>query len=84
MYTHQKKNPSQCVNIILNINYLASASIIEEDILDFSSSERGRIISKKSFSYQPITCKWGRFGATAGEYVNRTLIKCLTPHIQDV
>ena len=40
-------------------------------------------MSKKDFIYQPISCRFGRFGITSGEYVNRTLIKCLSPDIQD-
>jgi hypothetical protein len=52
--------------------------------MDFSKSAEGKILSKKSFNYQPISCRFGRFGSTVGQYVNRTLIKCLTPSIGDV
>jgi hypothetical protein len=57
---------------------------VEEDLLDFSKSAEGKIVSKKSFVYQPISCRFGRFGSTVGQYVNRTIIKCLTPNIGDV
>jgi len=43
----------------------------------------GELIEKKSISYQPVLCRFGRFGVTEGKYVNRTLIKCLTPVISD-
>ncbi len=43
----------------------------------------GKLIEKKSISYQPVMCRFGRFGVTEGKYVNRTLIKCLTPVIAD-
>jgi hypothetical protein len=52
--------------------------------MDYSKSSTGILKSKKSFVYQPISCRFGRFGITTGEYVNRTLIKCLTPNIPDV
>lgn len=39
---------------------------------------------KKSFSYQPIKCRFGRFGTSSAIYVNRTMIKCITPRIEDV
>ena len=55
----------------------------EEDVLDYSSNNKGSFTSKKHFTYQQISCKFGRFGETSGLYVNRTLIKCLTPGIKD-
>ena len=42
------------------------------------------MVHVKSFTYQPIVCRFGRFGMTAGTYVNSTLIKCITPAIDDV
>lgn len=62
---------------------LPSASNVEEDLVDFSKSAEGKIVSKKSFIYQPISCRFGRFGSTVGQYVNRTIIKCLTPNVGD-
>jgi hypothetical protein len=57
---------------------------VDEDFLDYSGPAMARLVSKKSFNYQPINCKFGRFGITVGQYVNKTLIKCLTPNIGDV
>jgi len=58
-----------------------SAIIIEENIVDMTGDRK--IISKKSFTYQPIKCRFGRFGTSSAIYVNRTLIKCITPKIED-
>lgn len=62
-----------------------SAAIIEEDVVDFSGkgNANGKIINRKSFAYEPIACKFGRFGITVGQYVNRTMIRCITPSIDD-
>ena len=60
----------------------ASATISEQNIVDYSKEKK--IIIKKSFAYQPIKCRFGRFGTSSGIYVNRTLIKCITPKIEDV
>lgn len=51
--------------------------------MDYTKSIAGTQVEKKSISYQPISCKFGRFGVTEGTYYNRTLIKCLSPLIQD-
>lgn len=51
--------------------------------MDFSQDSKGEIIEKRLISYQPVYCKFGRFGVTEGKYFNRTLIKCLTPTIAD-
>jgi hypothetical protein len=60
-----------------------SASVVDEDIVDFSKSKSGVIVNKQSIDYEPIGCSFGRFGVTQGIYVNRTLIKCITPTIRD-
>ena len=85
----KKSHSLYVIKIILNIKffillYIASASNVEEDLVDFSKSAEGKIVSKKSFIYQPISCRFGRFGSTVGQYVNRTIIKCLTPNVGDV
>jgi len=80
------KHPSHYVSYLfyIFIFYLsASASIEEIEYIDYSKSLRGETKEKKAISYQPISCKFGRFGVTEGTYFNRTLIKCLTPTIQD-
>ena len=51
--------------------------------MDYRKVATGEVKEKKEISYQPISCKFGRFGVTAGTYYNRTLIKCLTPSISD-
>jgi hypothetical protein len=43
----------------------------------------GKLLYKEQISYEPIFCRFGEFGQTEGTYVNRTLIKCLTPQIKD-
>merc|ERR1712032_1372737 len=55
----------------------------EEDVMDYTESKSGSIKTKSTITYQPITCKFGTFGVTQGVYYNRTLIKCLSPTIQD-
>lgn len=52
--------------------------------MQYLDSQSGSVTHSKSFSYQPIACRFGRFGITIGKYVNRTLIKCITPGITDV
>ena len=59
------------------------ANIEEIEFVDYSKSNEGNVIHKKSITYQPISCRFGRFGATPATYYNRTLIKCLTPDIKD-
>ena len=72
-------NPSL---LVINILKLASAVIYEENIIDYSKEKT--LVIKKSFAYQPIKCRFGRFGTSPAIYVNRTLIKCITPKIEDV
>jgi len=62
---------------------MPSATVVEEDIIDYSNSASGTVVNKKSFTYLPVACRFGRFGITVGKYVNRTLIKCITPGIDD-
>lgn len=51
--------------------------------MDYTNSKEGEIKTKSTIAYQPITCKFGNYGTTQGVYFNRTLIKCLSPTIQD-
>jgi len=84
--TEGKTTDITSVNVYASLDKpfsMPSATSIEEDILDYTNSNDGTVISKKSFAYQPITCRFGRFGVTEGEYANRTLIRCLTPSIND-
>ena len=53
------------------------------EYIDYTNSEAGDIVEKKQISYQQVSCRFGRFGITTGKYYNRTLVKCLTPTIQD-
>ena len=69
--------------VIFKLN-LASAIILEQDLVDYSSNGEKQFISKKTISYQPIKCRFGRFGTTSAIYLNRTYIKCITPKIEDV
>lgn len=75
------KSLSPLVSYIFDI--LASASVEEIEYIDYSKNHEGEIVEKKAISYQPVACRFGRFGVTTGKYYNRTLIKCLTPTIQD-
>ena len=62
---------------------MPSATVVEEqyDVLDDEEGNEAK--EKTSIAYQPILCRFGRFGTTEAEYFNRTHIKCLTPHIAD-
>ena len=80
---------SQTVPIIITAKQgttfpMPSATIVEEtyEVMD---SETGRNDKKvrSSFSYQPMKCKFGEFGMTNAEYINRTTVRCLTPQIDD-
>ena len=51
--------------------------------MDYSLSKQGEVNTKSTIGYQPITCKFGSYGTTHGVYFNRTMIKCLSPTIQD-
>ena len=63
---------------------MPSATILEEqyDVLNDEGNE-AQAGESTTIAYQPILCRFGRFGTTAAEYFNRTHIKCLTPHIID-
>ena len=61
-----------------------SASIIEQDYTVLDNNNKNNLKSKKKdFNYQPILCKFGKYGTTEAEYLNRTNIKCLSPNIKD-
>ena len=38
---------------------------------------------KKTVKDQPITCRFGKYGVTEADYLNKTDISCLTPKFQD-
>ena len=61
-----------------------SVSLNEEEytILTNNGTESKKS-NKVTLKYQPILCKFGRFGLTEAEYYNRTHIKCNTPNIDD-
>ena len=57
---------------------MPSASIVEEQY-----SVDGELKESSTFSYQPMLCKFGRFGTTEAEYINSTHVSCLTPKIEN-
>jgi hypothetical protein len=58
-----------------------SAIIFEDDSPLYG--EDGEVLPNKKFEYQPIRCKFGKFGTTEAKYINRTRIECLTPPIKN-
>lgn len=60
-----------------------SASIIEIDKMDYRIDKNGTVVHKTSFNYEPILCRFGRFGTTEAIYVDSTHISCVTPSIKD-
>jgi hypothetical protein len=62
-----------------------SATIVEQDyiVLDNNNNNKNLKSKKKDFNYQPILCKFGKYGTTEAEYLNRTNIRCLSPNIKD-
>ena len=54
-----------------------SAIIYENDDIN----EEGEKLESKKFEYQPIKCKFGKYGTTDARYINGTRIECLTPPI---
>ena len=60
-----------------------SASIKEEEYLILNKDGEAKRGVRKSVKYQPITCKFDKYGITEAEYINRTDINCLTPNFAD-
>ena len=61
-----------------------SATINEEEFIVLANDGTERLKKNKvTVKYQPILCRFGRFGVTEAEYFNRTNIKCNTPKIED-
>ncbi len=61
-----------------------SATVHEEEYVILNNNGSDKLKSTKvSTKYQPILCRFGRFGVTEAEYLNRTNIKCNTPKIED-
>ena len=61
-----------------------SATVHEEEYVILNNNGSDKLKSSKvSVKYQPILCRFGRFGVTEAEYLNRTNIKCNTPKIED-
>ena len=59
------------------------ASIKEEEYIILNKDGEAKRDVKKSVKYQPITCKFDKYGITEAEYINRTDINCLTPNFLD-
>ena len=61
-----------------------SATVHEEEYVILNNNGSDKLKSSKvSVKYQPILCRFGRFGVTEAEYLNRTNIRCNTPKIED-
>jgi hypothetical protein len=61
-----------------------SVSLNDEEYTILTNNGTEKIKSNKvRVKYQPILCRFGRFGTTEAEYFNRTHIKCNTPNIED-
>ena len=59
------------------------ASIKEEEYQVLNKKGEPIRKVKKTVMDQPITCRFGKYGVTQAEFVNKTDISCLTPKFQD-
>lgn len=64
-----------------NAQFFEPVPSVQRKGIDLDAQENGLISMASSLG--GITCQFGRFGETQAIYVNSTVIKCITPVIED-
>ena len=62
--------------------YSEPVCLIKEENYDVIGDDKSHKKGER-IEYQPIKCKFGRFGTTEGTYINKTRVICYTPPIKN-